>query len=216
MELAVTFLAVSVIYYAFFRREIAAHKQPLTGGIVMTIAAFLFIPAASIAVKAAGFDPRIFIFAAWMLAAVLEYKKELKENTLATAFLFLFGLAMLSFFMLPYNKFTAYIFPVSGGMFLLFTAEIHKDVFVKKGPVAAYFFAIAAVITVKLYILANLPEWISVPVTVLAALFIILRKSKGAEHYMEEKTAVKTAALFYTALLIQLFVAAVLKNPLFN
>lgn len=177
---------------------------------------FVFITIAAITMKISGFDPRLFLFAAWVFAAVLEYKKELEDKTMALAFLLIFGLTILSFFMLPYSKFTAYIFPASGAIFLLFAAEMHKDVFVKSGPLAAYFFTLAAAFTIKFHILAQLPEWMSVPVTVLAALFITVRKSKGAEYYMDEKTGIKTAAIFYAALILQLFVAAILKNPLFN
>jgi len=216
MEQGIVFLFITVIFYAVYRREIhnPVVKHDLNS--IFIIIVFALIAPVSIALKIMSPDSRWFFAAAWPVAGVLVYGKSLKKHPLAAVYIFLFGLSILSFFILPYNRFTPYIFPASGFIFLLIAAEIHKDILSKFGVYGMYFFTLAAAFTVKLFMLGQLPYWISVPVTVLAALFLCMRNTQGLDFYMDEKTGLKTAAMLYVVLIIQCFAAAMLKNPFFN
>ena len=216
MEQALVFLFVSMVFLGVYRTRI--RKSDLKPGrkAAVSVIFFVLISGAAVALKYAAPGARWFYPAAWAIAAALVYRDLFKDYMMAVVFVLLFVLSILSFFILPYNVFTPYIFLPAGFIFLLILAEMHSDILAKYGIMAAYFFTLAAAYTVKLFILDNLQMWISLPVAALTALFLCVRNAKGAEHYMEEKTGMRTAAFLYVLLMLQCFAAAMIKNPFFK
>lgn len=216
MEQFITFLLITAVFYAVFHAKI--NKAGIKAGFntVITCIIFICITVLSIVLHYTLPGVRWFYPAAWIAAVTVIYGAQLKLNPWAIAYFFIFGIAMLSFCILPYNIFTPYIFLASGYILLLIMAEINCDIMSGAGVIGVYFFTLAAAFTVKLFILGYLPPWISVPVSVLAALFIILRNAKGLGYYTDEKNGMKLAAIIYVVLILQCFAAAMLKNPVFK
>ncbi len=216
MEQALVFLITSIVFLAVYRTRI--RKSDLKPGRKSAVVIILFAMISVVAVLLKYMAPctRWFYPAAWAIAAVIVYRDLFKDHMMAIVFVLLFVLSILSFFILPYNIFTPYIFLPAGFIFMLITAEMHRDILGHYGIMASYFFTLAIAYTAKLFILDYLQLWISLPVAALTALFLCVRNAKGAGHYMEEKIGMRTAAFLYALLMLQCFAAAMIKTPFFK
>lgn len=209
------FVVVTAVFLVAFRNKIfKTAMKPDKTSIIATIL-FLCVTIGCIVLKILAVDSRWLILVAWQVVVIFIYSNDLVKTPLLIAYFFAFMLSMFSFLILPYNIFTPYIFLASGLVFVLFTAEMHNDILFRFGLTNAYLFLLATVFTVKLFMLDNLQVWIAVPVAVLVALFLCVRNAKGSGYYADEKNGYKVLLVIFVILILQCFLAALIKNPFF-
>ncbi|MEI7541919.1 MAG: hypothetical protein WCJ94_01525 [bacterium] len=216
MDQLFLFIIVTGVFLVAFRDKIfkTAMRPDKTSIIVMIV--LLLVTVGGILLKIIAVDSRWFIIVAWQVAVITIYSNDLVKTPLLMPYFFAFMLSMFSFLILPYNIFTPYIFLASGFVFVLFTAEMYNDITRKFGLTNAYLFVLASAFTIKLFMLDYLQAWIAVPVAALVALFLCVRNAKGSQHYADEKNGFKIVFVIYIILILQCFVAVLIKNPLFN
>ncbi len=156
------------------------------------------------------------IGAAWIgMIAVYNYTREINDPAIYPYYLLAAG-AVFSAFIPGISKFTVYIFPISFFIMLALSAAAYKPLLNEKNPVPAFIFLCFTVFSLKGVMLESLTPLITVPVSLLVALFLCVSKVQPIEYYLEEKNMYRVLAVLYPLFLLQCFIGAVVKNSLFH
>jgi hypothetical protein len=213
---AILFVIIIFVFFGFNRGAImSGQRKPVKSEIIFTVSLLTLI-AAGIIFK--YYIPGFVWFypAAWAVIMILFNWLESEMSLEIVLYEVLLEAVLLSFFMMPFSKFTSYFFAGSFFIFMLLTAAGYKILMLRKSFWPGLAFMLAGVFTVKIVVLEYLPSWISLPVALLVAIFLCVRKADTLEFYLEEKNIIKLMMFLYPLFVIQCLFIALLKNPVFG
>ncbi|MGD0565768.1 MAG: hypothetical protein ABSA34_00370 [Candidatus Goldiibacteriota bacterium] len=215
MDDALTFIVPAAFFFILNRGNPGLKKFPSRNPAIIS-ALFIILSAAALVLKYSAPGQLVWFFPAAWLLILTSFNFSAGLNRPGFYFYELLFMAVIaSFLMLTPGPLTPYIFFISFFIFLLLASPAYNNFLNEAGFYPSFLFMIFSLFFVKLFILGALPPWISAPAASLCAVFICVRKSETIEYYSEEKNLIPAAAILYTALIIQCFLAAILKNPFF-
>lgn len=215
MDDVFAFVVPASFFFIFNRNEPGLKTRPSKpAAVAAVLLSVLILAALALKYRAAG--SLIWFFPSAWLFVLASFNMLTGLNSAGYYFYEVVFMAVIaSFLMTAPGPFTPYVFSVSFFTFLLMASPAYSRLLTGGGFYASFLFMIFSVFFVKTLILGALPPLISAPAAALCGIFICVRKCGTIEYYTEEKNLMAAAAVLYTALILQCFLAAILKNPFF-